>query len=108
MQVQCLRGDGVQTLVQIAVGGGDADPGVADSAAAGGGVSQPGQQQEDLCVHRAGPLGRPSSRPALGQVVLGGEFPRAGPDEGPVTRARPPRPRRGRCPTGLGTHCSEE
>ncbi|WP_175484320.1 hypothetical protein [Modestobacter sp. DSM 44400] len=59
MQVWCLRGDGVQPLVQIAVGGGDADPGVAGQQPQVQAVPKPAQHQDDLGVHRAGPLGRP-------------------------------------------------
>lgn len=58
-----VRGDHVERFVQVAVGGGDADPGVCGQGAHIQTVAQPAQRQHDLSVHRADPLRRTGPRP---------------------------------------------
>src|ERR687898_1889776 len=56
-----MGGDDVERLVQIAVGGGDAQPGLDGQGAQIQPVAQPAQHEHDLGVHRAGPLRRPGT-----------------------------------------------
>jgi hypothetical protein len=57
-QVGRPPGDHVERLVQIAVGGGNAQPGLAGQGARVQAVAQTAQHEQDLGVHVAGPLGR--------------------------------------------------
>jgi hypothetical protein len=61
LEVGGVGGDHVECLVQIAVGGGDAEPGLAGQGAHVQAVAQSAQQEHDLGVHRVGPLGRPGT-----------------------------------------------
>jgi hypothetical protein len=67
-QVGGVRGDHVECLVQVPIGGGDAQLRVGGQGAHVEAVAQPTQQQGALGVHRAGPLRRTRSRstPAAG------------------------------------------
>ena len=56
-----MGGDHVQRLVQIPVGGGDADFRLQRQGAQVQAVAQPAQYEDDLGVHRAGPLFWPGS-----------------------------------------------
>jgi hypothetical protein len=56
-----VGGDHVQRLVQIPVGGGDADFRLQRQGAQVQAVAQPAQYEDDLGVHRAGPLFWPGS-----------------------------------------------
>jgi hypothetical protein len=58
-QVGGVFGGNVERFVQIAVGGGDAQPGLDGQRAQIQSMPQPAQHEHDLDVHRAGSLRRP-------------------------------------------------
>jgi hypothetical protein len=68
-----VAGDHVESLVQIALAGGDAHPGLAGEGAQIQAVAQPAQREDDLGMHRAGALpGRDPGRrrwPAIQPVT---------------------------------------
>jgi len=57
-----MRGDDIQPLVQVPVGGGIADPGVRSEGVQFGAVAQPAQHQ----AHLRGDRGRPLPGPGPG------------------------------------------
>jgi hypothetical protein len=61
VQVGCVAGDDVECFVQVAVGGGDAQAGLAGQGAQVPAVPQPAQHKQDLGVHCADPLCRAST-----------------------------------------------
>lgn len=64
VQVWCVRGDHVQRLMQVAVGGGVTDAGVAGKGVQVRAVTQPPQHEQHLVVHGRGPLPRAGAWPA--------------------------------------------
>ena len=79
VEIRGMGGDDVERLVQIAVGGGDAQPGLDGQGAQIQPLAQPAQHQQYLGMHRGGPLpgtgtgkaadsGRSGRSPSSGRV----------------------------------------
>ena len=78
VQVRGVRGDGVQALVQIAIGGGVADGRVGGERMQVDAVAQPAQHQQHLSMHG----GRALPRPRLGTAPDPGNPPGHRPQDG--------------------------
>jgi hypothetical protein len=63
VELGSVRGDHAERLMQIAVGGGDAEAGLAGESTQVQAVAQPAQHETDLSVHPPSPLRRTESGP---------------------------------------------